>query len=72
MHFSQIFLNMDISLNTEDPDMKFELCIHQIYMQGSMSQNFDLGPSFCLIKSRKLSLKKGAKVSPFFYLFFFT
>ena len=56
---------MDISLSTTDPDMKFEMCIHQIYTQGSLSQIFHLGPSFYLMDSRKLSFKKRPKVSRF-------
>ena len=53
MHFQKYFLNMDISLNTKDPDLKFEMCIHQLYTQGSVSQNIYLGPSFYFIESRK-------------------
>ena len=37
---------MDTSLNTNDSDLKFEMCIHQIYTQGSMSQILYLGPRF--------------------------
>ena len=57
---------MDISLNTKDTVLNFEMCIDHIYTQGSLSQNFYLGPSFYFIESRKLSLKKRPKVSRFF------
>ena len=52
---------MDISLNTKDTDLKFVRYIHHIYTQGSVSQIFNLGPSFYFIESRKLSLKKDQK-----------
>ena len=37
---------MDISLTIPDKAFKFRICIHEIRIEGSMSQNFDLGPSF--------------------------
>ena len=53
---------MDISLNTRDRDLKFEMCIHHIYTQGSVSPILFIGPSFYFIESRKLKLKKIPKV----------
>ena len=64
--FRKYFFNIDISLSTKEPDLKFEICIHQIYMQGSVSQIFHLGPSFFFMDSRKLNKKKIQKVSRFF------
>ena len=57
--FYQLFLNMDISLPITYKSFKFSTCIHEIWMQGSMSQNFDLGPSFDFMKCRNLNIKKG-------------
>ena len=42
--------------------------IHEIQMQGSVSQILDLGPSFDCIKRRKLNIKKMTKSYPFFYI----
>ena len=52
--------------NIKDPVLKFEMCMHHIYTQGRVSQNFYLGPSFYFIESRKLSFKKRPKVSRLF------
>ena len=35
-------------------------------MQGRVSQNFDLGPSFDFMKCRNLNIKKMTKSYPFF------
>ena len=51
------FLNMDISVNITHTSFRFETCILEIQMEGSMSQNFDIGPSFHFMKSRKLFFK---------------
>ena len=56
--FFLYFFNKDISFNIPWKILKFEMLINEGNMEGSVSQNFDLGPSFCFIKSRKLSLKK--------------
>ena len=53
------YLNMDISLLITYKSFKFSTCIHEIWMQGSVSQNFDLGPSFDFTKCRNLNIKKG-------------
>ena len=37
------------------------------WMQGGMSQNFDLGPSFDFMKCRNLNIKKMKKSYPFFF-----
>ena len=44
----QHFLNMDFSVRISHNPFKYSLYIHEIGMQGSMSQNIDLGPSFDL------------------------
>ena len=46
--FSKHFLNMDISVAIVFSSSKFEMWIHEIHMEGSVSQNFDIGPSFYL------------------------
>ena len=55
--FHKYFLNMDISRNTKDPDLNFEMCIHHICREACL-RFFYLGPSFYFIESRKLSFKK--------------
>ena len=48
------FLNKDISVTIYNTSLEFKICIHEIIMEGSMSQIFDLGLSFYSIKSRKM------------------
>ena len=48
------FLNMYISVNMAHTPFKFETCILEIQMEGSLSQNFDLGNSFHFIICRTL------------------
>ena len=50
--FSEHFLNKDISAIIAFSSSKFEMCIDEIHMEGSVSQNFDIGPSFYLRKCR--------------------
>ena len=50
--FSKHILNMDISAAIAFSSSKFEICFHEIHMEGSMSQNFDIGPSVYLRKCR--------------------
>ena len=52
LFFSKHFLNMDISAAIALSCSKFEMCIHEIDVEGSVSQNFDIGPSFYLRKCR--------------------
>ena len=40
--FFKHFLNMDISAAVALSCSKFEMCIHEIHMEGSVSQNFDI------------------------------
>ena len=46
--------------------MKFEKLIIHIVLEGTVSQNFNLGPSLDFIDSRKKWLKKSKKVTRFF------
>ena len=52
--FHVYFFNMNISVNIADTPFKFETCILEIRMEGSVSQNSDLGPSFNFMKCRNL------------------
>ena len=52
--FHKLFLNMDISFNSQYKALKFETCIYGLQMEGSVSQNFDLGPSCFSMKCRNL------------------
>ena len=49
---------MDISL--ESQLLRFKFCLYVVHNcnEGTVSQIFDLGLSFCFMKSGKLSLKK--------------
>ena len=51
--FSRYFLNRDISLNMSYLFMKFYILMLDIVMEGTLSQNFDLGLRFYFIESRK-------------------
>ena len=44
--FHVYFLNMDISLIIALTSLKMCICIAEICMEGSVTQNFDLGLSF--------------------------
>ena len=47
--------------------------ILKMYMEGSVSQNFDIGLSFCFIVCRRLKLQKKSKKSeklPVFCFYF--
>ena len=39
------FLNVDNSLIIHDPELKLFICIRKIVLEGTLSQNFDIGPS---------------------------
>ena len=51
------FLNMDIPVNIAHMHLKFRIYILEIQMEGTVSQNVDLGLSFYFIKSRILCTK---------------
>ena len=44
--FNFYFLNKDISITIQVIDLKFSVCDPHITLEGSVSQNFDLGLSF--------------------------
>ena len=51
--FSIYFLNWDILLNIFFRITKSSTAIDKIHMEGTMSQIFYIGPSFCFMKCRK-------------------
>ena len=55
---SYYFLNMDISLNIVCPWIKFDMILLHDIMEGTVSQIFDLAPSFYLMKSTKIGFIK--------------
>ena len=52
--FNFYFLIQDIFF----PTITFHTLIENICMEGTMSQIFDIGPSFYFMKSRKIIMKK--------------
>ena len=64
-NFQNIFLNWIFSVIYESNITKFGTCVVDDHSEGTVSQIFYLGPSFCFMKSRKLSCKKYQKVSRF-------
>ena len=52
------FLNMDISLIIALICLKTCMCIADICMEGSVSQIFDLGLSFCFMVCRRRHFEK--------------
>ena len=61
---------MDISLIKAAFCLKICICIVEICMEGSVSQNLDLGLSFCFIVCRRKNFEKKYKKSqklPVFY-----
>ena len=48
--------------------LKTSMCIAEMCMEGSMSQNFDLGLSFILSRRRNFEGKKITKVTHFFII----
>ena len=63
--FYDIFFNTDISITNQDIAMKFCIAILHINCEGSVSQIFDLGPSFYFMLSRKLCFENIQKVTRF-------
>ena len=66
--FHVYFFNMDISLFIAFC-LKICICIAQICMEGTVSQNFDLGLSFCFMVCRTKHFEKKKKNHKS-YLFF--
>ena len=68
--FHVYFFNMDISLIIALTSLKMCMCIAEICMKGSVSQNFDLGLSFCFMQCRRRHFEKKVQKSqklPVFY-----
>ena len=57
------FLNMDISLVFALICLRTCMCIADICMEGRVSQNFDLGFSFCFMPYRKRKFERKYKTS---------
>ena len=64
-NFQYFFLNWIISDIYEAKITKFGTCVVDDHSEGTVSQIFELGPSFNFMKSRKLSCRKYQKVSRF-------
>ena len=65
--FHVYFFNIDISLIIALISLKTFMCIAGICMEGIMSQNFELGLSYCFMvcRSRNFEGKKITKVTRF-------
>ena len=48
--------------------MKFPMCIDKTFIEGSVSQIIELGPSFYLMKCGQIGIEKAQNVSRFFYI----
>ena len=66
LKFFIYFLNKDISLNISSICLKFAMHVDGGHLEGSVSQNFHLGPSFYFMHSRKNVLKNYQKLPVFF------
>ena len=51
--FSIYFLNKDISVNIPSIFLNYFIHADEGHLEGSVSQNFDLGPGFYFMQSRK-------------------
>ena len=51
--FNKYFFNMDISVTNNSILIKFCPCVDNIYMEGTVSQNFDIGPSFYFMTKKR-------------------
>ena len=60
------FLNVDISLVKHGLQLQFCICIDNITGEGTVSQNFDIGPGSVFRKFRKKYFLKIIKSYPFF------
>ena len=64
--FNFYFLNVNNSLIIHDPELKLFICIEHIVLEGTVSQNLDIGPSLFSVKFRKDIQRKITKSYPFF------
>ena len=60
------FLNVDSSFDIENRLLKFFVVVYGIIMEGTMSQIFFLGPSFCFMVCRNRIFTKFIKCFPIF------
>ena len=51
-------MNMNISLIMNITGMKIAIHVAETRLEGSVSQNFDIGLSFCVILCRRLNFLK--------------
>ena len=61
--FHVYFFNMDISFIIALICLKTCMCTAEICIEGSVSQNFDLGLSFCFMPYRKGNFERKYKES---------
>ena len=59
--FHVYYFNMDIAPIIAPISLRICMYIAEIYMEGSMSQNFDLGHSLCLMQCRRRHFEKNDK-----------
>ena len=71
-HIFHVYLfNMDISLIIVSISLKICMCIAETYMEGNLSQNFDLWLSCCFMQCRRRHFEKNTKSHksyPFFII----
>ena len=58
---------MDNSLIIHDPELKLFICIENIVIEGTVSQNLDIGPSSFSVQFRKNVQRKITKSYLFFW-----
>ena len=69
--FHVYFFNMDISLIIAPISLKICMCIAEIYMEGSVSQNLYLGLGLCFMQCRRRHFEKKVQKNasyPFFII----
>ena len=59
------FLNVENSLIIHDPELNLFICIKNIVIERTVSQNFDMCPSSFSVKFRKNIQRKITKSYPF-------
>ena len=71
-HIFQIyFLNIDISLIMKRTRMKTAIPDAEIHWEGSLSQNSDIGLSFCFILCRRVDFQANLKKIQKLHIFCF-
>ena len=54
-------MNVDNSVNMHDPELKLSICIKNIVIEKTLSQNVDIGPSSFSVNFRKYIQRKMIK-----------